>query len=66
MYVYYGLKQGKITQNIDNKFVSKLINLVAKCSKITYTCTSFFPFLLLSASNVRMSEGTFCHVEVHI
>ena len=28
--------------------------------------TSFFRFLLLSTSNVRMSEGTFCHVEVHI
>ena len=28
--------------------------------------TSFFSFLLLSTSNVRMSEGTFCRVEVHI
>ena len=28
--------------------------------------TSFFHFLLLSTSNVRMSEGTFCRVEVHI
>ena len=28
--------------------------------------TSFFRFLLLSTSNVRMSEGTFCRVEVHI
>ena len=28
--------------------------------------TSFFCLLLLSTSNVRMSEGTFCHVEVHI
>ena len=27
---------------------------------------SFFRFLLLSTSNVRMSEGTFCRVEVHI
>ena len=26
----------------------------------------FFAFLLLSTSNVRMSEGTFCRVEVHI
>ena len=25
---------------------------------------SFFRFLLLSTSNVRMSEGTFCRVEV--
>ena len=28
--------------------------------------TSFFRFLLLSTSNVRMSEGTFCRVEVHM
>ena len=28
--------------------------------------TSFFLFLLLSTINVRMSEGTFCRVEVHI
>ena len=27
---------------------------------------SFFRFLLLSTSNVRMSEGTFCRVAVHI
>ena len=28
--------------------------------------TLFFHFLLLSTSNIRMSEGTFCRVEVHI
>ena len=28
--------------------------------------TSFSRFLLLSTGNVRMSEGTFCRVEVHI
>ena len=28
--------------------------------------TSFFLCLLLSTSIVRMSEGTFCRVEVHI
>ena len=28
--------------------------------------TSFFRVLLLSASNVRMSEGTLCRVGVHI
>ena len=28
--------------------------------------TSFSRFLLLSTRNVRMSEGTFCRVEVHI
>ena len=38
-YVYYVLKQGQIhvTQNIDNKYVLKLIHLVAQCSKITNT-----------------------------
>ena len=28
--------------------------------------SSFSRFLLLSTSNARMSEGTFCRVEVHI
>ena len=28
--------------------------------------TSFSLFLLLFTSNVKISEGTFCHVEVHI
>ena len=28
--------------------------------------TSFFRFLLLSTGNIRMYEGTFCRVEVHI
>ena len=38
-----------------------------KYSVISIThITSFFRFLLLSTSNVRMSEGTFCRVEVHI
>ena len=32
---------------------------------ITYI-TSFFRFLLLSTRNVRMSEGTFCRVEVQL
>ena len=35
--VYYGLNQGQITPNIDNKYVLKLIHLVAQCSKITNT-----------------------------
>ena len=35
--MYYGLKQGQITQNVDNKYVFKLIHLVAQCSKITKT-----------------------------
>ena len=38
-----------------------------KYSVISIThITSFFRFLLLSTSNVRMSEGTFCHVKVHM
>ena len=35
--MYYGVKQGQITPNIENKYVSKLIHLVAQCSKITNT-----------------------------
>ena len=45
----------------------------AQRSKIIHTVffsktyiTSFSRVLLLSTSNVRMSEGTFCRVEVHI
>ena len=38
-----------------------------KYSVISIThITYFFRFLLLSTSNVRMSEGTFCRVEVHM
>ena len=33
--MYYWLKQGQITPNIENKYVLKLIHLVAQCSKIT-------------------------------
>ena len=71
--MYYGLKQGQITPNIENKYVLKFIYSVVHCSKITNTVLFLkrilhhFPaFLLLSTSNVRMSEGTFCRVEVHI
>ena len=35
--MYYGLKQGQITPNIENKYALKLIYLVAPCSKITNT-----------------------------
>ena len=38
--MYFGLKQGQITPNIENKYVLKLIHLVAqmfKSSKITNT-----------------------------
>ena len=38
-----------------------------KYSVISKTCiTSFFRFLLFSTSDVRMSDGTFCRVEVHV
>ena len=72
-YVNYGLKQGQITPNIKNKYVLKLIYFVVQCSKITNTLLflkhklhDFPAFLQFSNSNVRMSEGTFCHVEVHM
>ena len=35
--MYYGLNQGQITPNTENKYVLKLIHLVAQCSKITNT-----------------------------
>ena len=70
--MYYELKQGQITQNID-KTCFKIHSFGSPVFKdykysvisVTYI-TSFFHFLLLSTSNVRMSEGTFCRVEVHI
>ena len=71
--MYYGLKQGQITPYIENKYVLKLIHLVAQFFKdYKYSVISkmyislFFRYLLLSTSNIRMSEGTFCHVEVQI
>ena len=68
------LKQGQITSNIENKYVLKPIYSIAQCSMITNT-VSFLEHILhdcpakiweFSARNVRMSEGTFCHVDVHI
>ena len=35
--MYYVLKQGQITQNMENKYVLRLIHLVAQCSKTTNT-----------------------------
>ena len=35
--MHFGLKQGQNTQNIENKYVLKLVYLVAQCSKITNT-----------------------------
>ena len=71
--MYYGLKQGQITPNIETKYVLKFIRLVAQCSKITHTVLFLkrmlhhFPaFLLLSTGNVRMSKGTFCRVGVQM
>ena len=69
----YGLKQGQITPNTENKNVLKPIYFVVQCSKITNTLLflkhklhDFPAFLQFSNSNVRMSEGTFCHVEVQL
>ena len=71
--MYYGLKQGQITPNIKNKytFVTQSFGSPVfkdyKYSVISKTyITSVFRFLLLTTSNVRMSEGTFCGVEVHL
>ena len=71
--MYYGQKQGQTTLIIENKYVFKLIYLVAQCTKCTNTMLflkhivhDFSTFLLLSTTYVRMSEGTFCHVEVHL
>ena len=70
--MYYGLKQGQITQNIDNRcfkthsFGSPVFkDYKYRVISETYI-TSFSRFFLLSTNNVRMSEGTFCRVEVHI
>ena len=68
------LKQGQRTSNIENIYVLKPIHSIAQCSMITNT-VSFLKHILhdcpaklwqVSARNVRMSEGTFCHVDVHI
>ena len=40
--MYYGLKQGQISPNIENKYVLKIIHLVAQYPKITNTCTVLF------------------------
>ena len=55
------------------KHVLQLIYSVAQCSKITNTVLllkhkshDFSTFVQFSTSNVKMSEGTFCRVEVHM
>ena len=35
--MYYWLKQGQITPNIENEYALRLIHLIAQCSKITNT-----------------------------
>ena len=52
--MYYGLKQGQITQNIENKYVFKLVHLVALCSKITNT--------VLFVKHKLHIFSTFCHI----
>ena len=74
-YVYYGLKQGQITPNIEHiyMYVLKLSYSIAQCSMIANTVSflkhilhDFPAFWQFSTRNFRMLEGTFCHVEVHI
>ena len=50
--VYYGLKQGQITQNFDNKYVLILIHLIAQCSKITY--------MVLFLQSILLHFSAFC------
>ena len=54
--------------------IKYIIYSIAQCSMITNT-VSFLKYILhdcpakiweFSARNVRMSESTFCHVDVHI
>ena len=58
--MYYGLKQGQITPNIENKYVLKLIHLVAQCSKVTNTVLFlkriFHQFSAISCLLLVMSE----------
>ena len=71
--MYYELKQGQTTSNIENKYVLKTHSFGSpvykdyKYSVISNThITSFSLFLLLSTSNVRMSEGTLCGLEAQL
>ena len=58
--------------NVLNNF--ELVKLVVQCLKHTNTLIflklkkkhDFPAFMLFSHTNVQMSEGTFCRVEVHI
>ena len=55
--MYYGLKQGQITQNIENKYVLKLIHLVAQCSNISViskTFSTFCRFLLVMSECLKV------------
>ena len=71
--MYNVLKQGQMTPNIEKKICFKTHSFgspVFKDYKYGVISkpyiTSFSRFLLLSTSNVKMSEGTFCRIEVHI
>ena len=50
--MYYGLKQGQLTPYIANKYVLKLIHLVAHCSNITNT--------MLLVKRILHHFSTFC------
>ena len=66
--MFYGLNQGQITPNIENKFVLKLIRLVAQCSKITNTVlflnVYYINFLLFCCFLLVMSECPKVHFVV--
>ena len=51
--MYYELKQGQITKNIDKVYVLKFIHLVAQCSKITNT--------VLFLKRILHHFSTFCY-----
>ena len=67
------LNKGNNSIFIRNRYVLKLIYSIAHCSKITNTVAftkhrshDFSAFVQFPTGNVRVSEGTFCHVAVHM
>ena len=73
--MYYGLKQGQITPNIDNKYVLKRIHFVAQCSKITNTalflkrilhhCSAFCCFLLVILECPKVQYRTLSYQSIN-
>ena len=71
--MYYGLKQWQITPKNLKIIYSKTYSFGSPVFKdykyiviSKMYISSFVRFLLFSTCNVRMSEGTFCRVEVHL